>query len=292
MKLQKYMADCGLMSRRAAEREIEAGAVTVNGEVATIGLVIDPTKDRVTYRGKVIAKKRGEHASYVMLNKPTGYVTTMNDEKGRKTVADLIADAEMRLYPIGRLDMDSEGLLLCTNDGELANALTHPRHRIAKYYEVTVEGQVNRPTLTKLSGEMTIDDYTIQPVNCAIIKRYEDRTVISMELFEGRNRQIRKMCEQCELVVKKLKRVAIGELELDVAKGKWRFLNKNEVDYLKEACGIVSEKSKEKAKKAKPTAAKKGTYQPKAPKQSITAPKKTGKPKAAGNAKPSKFVKK
>lgn len=275
MKLQKYIADCGLMSRRAAEREIELGAITVNGEVATIGLVITPGKDRVVYRGKPIVKKRGEHASYIMLNKPTGYITTMSDDKGRKTVADLIADTDMRLYPIGRLDMDSEGLLLCTNDGDLANALTHPRHRIAKYYEVTVEGQVMRQTLIKLSGEMTIDGYAIQPVNCAILKRYEDRTVISMELFEGRNRQIRKMCELCELTVKKLKRVAIGELELDVAKGKWRFLNKNEVDYLKEACGLLDKAAEKKnggAKKAK-TSASRGTYQPKAPKQSITAPK-------------------
>lgn len=272
MKLQKYMADCGLMSRRAAEREIELGAVTVNGEVATIGLLVTPNKDRVVYRGKPVVKKRGEHASYVMLYKPTGYVTTMSDDKGRKTVADLITDVEARLYPIGRLDMDSEGLLLFTNDGELANALTHPRHRIAKYYEVTVEGQVNRPTLIKLSGEMTIDGYTIQPVNCAVLKRYEDRTVLSMELFEGRNRQIRKMCEQCELTVRKLKRVAIGELELDVGKGKWRYLNKNEVDYLKEACGLLDKKPTAQPKKDKKTAPK-GKHQPKAPKQSMTAPK-------------------
>ncbi len=280
IKLQKYIADCGLMSRRAAEREIELGAITVNGEVATIGMLVTPGKDRVVYRGKPVAKKRGEHASYIMLNKPTGYVTTMNDDKGRKTVADLIADADMRLYPIGRLDMDSEGLLLCTNDGALANALTHPRHRIAKYYEVTVEGQVNRPTLIKLSGEMTIDGYTIQPVNCAILKRYEDRTVISMELFEGRNRQIRKMCELCELTVKKLKRVAIGELELDVAKGKWRFLNKNEVDYLKEACGILEKRPDQKyspQSKNPKNSAPRGKYQPKAPKQSMTAPKKPTK---------------
>ena len=271
IKIQKYIADCGVMSRRAAEREIELGTITVNGEVATIGLRISPSRDRVMYKGKLIAKKRGAHHSYVMLNKPTGYITTMSDDKGRKTVAELVEDVGVRLYPIGRLDMDSEGLLLFTNDGELANALTHPRHHIAKYYEVTVEGQVNRPTLIKLSSEMEIDGYTIQPVNCSITKRGEDRTVISMELFEGRNRQIRKMCEACELVVKKLKRVAMGDLELDVAKGKWRYLDKHEVDYLKEACGLIDKATEKKAPaKAKKTAPK-GKYQPKAPKQSLTA---------------------
>ena len=267
IKIQKYIADCGLMSRRAAEREIELGTVTVNGEVATIGMRVSPSRDRVTYKGKLVAKKRGTHNTYIMLNKPTGYITTMSDDKGRKTVAELVEDAGVRLYPVGRLDMDSEGLLLFTNDGELANALTHPRHHIAKYYEVTVEGQVNRPTLTKLSSEMELDGYTIAPVNCAIIKRGEDRTVISMELFEGRNRQIRKMCEACELTVKKLKRVAMGDLELDVAKGKWRYLDKHEVDYLKETCGLTTQKADEKAKKA-PKAAPRGKYQPKAPAQS------------------------
>ncbi len=273
IKIQKYIADCGVMSRRAAEKEIEAGNVRVNGELATIGMRISPSRDKITLGNKLVAKKRGEHHTYVMLHKPTGFVTTMSDDKGRKTVADLVADVESRVYPVGRLDMDSEGLLLFTNDGELANALTHPRHHIAKYYEVTVEGQVNRPTLTKLSGEMEIDGYKILPVNCTIKKKYEDRTVITMELFEGKNRQIRKMCELCELTVKKLKRVAMGDLELDVAKGKWRYLDKNEVDYLKEACGIATKSEPKKTKKPLAPSAKKGNYQPKAPKQSITAPK-------------------
>ena len=272
IKIQKHLADCGLMSRRAAEREIELGLVKVNGEVATIGMRIDPAKDRVTYKGVTVAKKRGTHHTYVMLHKPTGYVTTMADDKGRKTVADLVSDVGVRVFPVGRLDMDSEGLLLFTDDGELANALTHPRHHIAKYYEVTVEGAVNRPTLTKLSSEMEIDGYKILPVNCAVLKKNEERTILSMELFEGRNRQIRKMCEVCELTVKRLKRVAMGDLELDVAKGKWRYLEKHEVDYLKEACGLL-DTGKASAVKPKKTVKARGTYQPKAPKQSITAPK-------------------
>ena len=242
LKIQKYLADCGLMSRRAAEKEIAAGLVKINGEVAEIGQRVHPIKDRVEYKGAVVAKKRGVHNTYLMLNKPTGYVTTMSDDKGRKTVADLVADVGVRVYPVGRLDMDSEGLLLFTDDGELANALTHPRHRIAKYYDVTVEGVVSRPTLTKLSSEMEIDGYRILPVECHILKKSEEKTVIRMVLFEGRNRQIRKMCEQCELVVKKLRRVAMGDLELDVAKGKWRYLDKVEVNYLKEACGLLEQK--------------------------------------------------
>ncbi len=245
IKIQKYLAVCGLMSRRAAEREIAAGLVKINGEPAEIGQRIDPVRDRVEYKGAVVVKKRGVHHTYLMLNKPAGYVTTMNDDKGRKSVAELVADAGCRVYPIGRLDMDSEGLLLFTDDGELANALTHPRHRIPKFYDVTVEGAVNRPTLIKLSSEMEIDGYHIQPVNCAILKKSPEKTLLRMTLYEGRNRQIRKMCEQCELTVKRLRRVALGDLELDVAKGKWRYLNKDEVDRLKEACGLLDGPRKE-----------------------------------------------
>ncbi len=266
LKIQKYLADCGLMSRRAAEKEIEQGFVRINGEPAKIGQRVNPMKDRVEYKGAVVVKKRGVHHTYLMLNKPCGYVTTMSDDKGRKTVADLITDVGVRVYPVGRLDMDSEGLLLFTDDGELANALTHPRHHIAKYYDVTVEGAVNRPTLAKLSSEMEIDGYTILPVECHVLKKSEEKTVIRMVLFEGRNRQIRKMCEHCELSVKKLRRVAMGDLELDVAKGKWRYLDKVEVDYLKEVCGLTESKA------LKAAGAKKGAPK-ETPRGRGTAPK-------------------
>lgn len=235
IKIQKYLADCGLMSRRAAEREIADGYVTVNGETASLGQRVTPLKDRVEYHGRVVAPKRGAHPTYLMLNKPAGYITTMSDDKGRRTVADLVAGAEARVYPVGRLDMDSEGLLLFTNDGMLANALTHPSHALPKYYDVTLEGAVTRAHLTALSSEMEIDGYRIRPVECALVKRNEAFSVVRMILFEGRNRQIRKMCEQVGLTVKKLRRIAIGDLTLDVARGKWRYLNKEEVDYLKEA---------------------------------------------------------
>lgn len=280
IKLQKYIAECGLMSRRAAEKEIEAGNFAVNGVTATIGMRIDPNNDAVTYKGKSVLKS-GERKVYIILNKPKGVVTTMSDEKGRKTVADLVADAEVRVYPVGRLDMDSEGLLLFTDDGELANALTHPRHHIAKYYDVTVEGAVNRPTLARLSGEMEIDGYRILPVECHILKKSEEKTVIRMVLFEGRNRQIRKMCEQCELVVKKLRRVALGDLEVDIAKGKWRYLDKVEVDYLREACGLPPS-GKEESKKpvkggAKKPADKSGAKKPADKGQGRAASVKEGK---------------
>ena len=240
MRLQKFFSDAGVLSRRAAEAEIAAGKVKVNGVVAQIGDSVDPEVDIVEYKGRrILPRRENAKRRYIMLNKPRGFVTTMQDEKGRPTVADLTSGVGARVYPVGRLDMDSEGLLLFTDDGDLANALTHPRHHIAKYYDVTVEGAVNRPTLNKLSSEMEIDGYRILPVECHILKKSEEKTVIRMVLFEGRNRQIRKMCEQCELVVKKLRRVALGDLEVDIAKGKWRYLDKHEVDYLKEACGLI-----------------------------------------------------
>ncbi len=239
IRIQKYLADAGVCSRRAAERAIEAGEVKVNGYPAEIGQRIDPIKDKIEYEGKVIVKKRNAHPCYIMLNKPTGYVTTMNDDKGRRTVAELVMDAGVRVYPVGRLDMDSEGLLLFTNDGELTNALTHPKHHIPKLYHVRVEGEVSKAQLNKLSGEMEIDGYKIQPVECAIVSKSEQASTIAMVLYEGRNRQIRKMCDQVGLSIRRLRRIAIGDLELDVARGKWRYLTKAEADYLKEMAGMA-----------------------------------------------------
>ncbi len=238
LRIQKYLADCGICSRRAAERAIEEGDVKINGVNAEIGQKIRPDRDKVTYRGRPVVKKRNAHPCYVMLHKPAGYVTTMSDEKGRKTVAELVTGVDQRVYPVGRLDMDSEGLLLFTSDGELANALTHPRHHIPKIYHVRVEGQVSRAQLTKLGEPMELDGYKIQPVECAIVRESEDATTIAMILYEGRNRQIRKMCEQVGLVVRRLRRIAIGDLELDIPRGKWRYLTKAEADYLKESAGL------------------------------------------------------
>ena len=234
IRLQKFISTAGLMSRRSAEKEIEAGNIKVNGLPAELGQKIVPGKDKVTYRGKPIELKSTERKVYIMLNKPRGYVTTLSDEKSRKCVAELVKDIDTRVYPIGRLDMDSEGLLLFTNDGDLANKLTHPKHSIPKIYHVKVKGEISAEQLKKLNKPMIIDDYEIMPVKCEVITRKENHTVIRMELYEGRNRQIRKMCEQTELDITKLQRVAIGNLKLgDLAPGKWRHLTKTQVDYLK-----------------------------------------------------------
>lgn len=237
LRLQKYLADAGIMSRRAAEDEIRRGAVRVNGVVAEIGQKVDPDVDTIEYNGKVV-KNNFKRYIYIMLNKPRGYVTTASDERGRPTVVELCCDVGARVYPVGRLDMDSDGLLLLTNDGDLANKLTHPRHKIPKIYHVEVGGKVERETIIKLSGPMTIDGYEIMPVKTEIHSMRSDKrrevTVLRMELYEGRNRQIRKMCEQCGLTVNRLTRVAIGDLKLQSLKpGAWRHLTKTQVQYLK-----------------------------------------------------------
>ena len=239
IRLQKYFTDCGVMSRRAAEQEIERGNVTVNGTVAEIGQKIDPKKDKVLWNGKPIATGEQKKTVCVLLNKPRGYVTTLSDERGRKTVAELIQDAGTRLYPIGRLDLDSEGLLLMTNDGALTNRLTHPKEEIPKIYHVVVSGNLTAGQLEHLSSPMTIDGYKIRPVPVTVLDRRKsksgkDCTVLEMVLYEGRNRQIRKMCELTHLSVLRLKRVAIGAISLHgVRVGQWRYLTKEEIKYLK-----------------------------------------------------------
>lgn len=234
IKIQKYFTDCGVMSRRAAEAEIAAGRVRVNGEVAMLGMRIDPSTDVVEYGGRVIKPTSSEHIC-IMLNKPRGVVTTMQDEKGRPTVASLVADLGMRVYPIGRLDMDSDGLLLLTNDGRLAEHLTHPRHEIPKIYRVTVRGVVDEPTLERLRSPMLIDGYRIRPVRVRIVSanKQSGTTTLEMPLLEGRNRQIRKMCAAVGLSVTRLCRIAIGELSLSsLPVGKWRLLSEEEIQYL------------------------------------------------------------
>ena len=236
IRLQKYISTIGMMSRRAAEKEITMGSFKVNGVVADLGMKIDPTKDKITYRNKPLEMPKTDRKVYVMLNKPKGYVTTLSDDKSRKCVAELVKDVNTRVYPVGRLDMYSEGLLLFTNDGELANKLTHPKHHIPKIYHVKLKGEITPEQLKRLRSPMVIDDYEIQPVNCEIITRRDNSTVVRMELFEGRNRQIRKMCEMCELEITKLQRVAIGNIKLgDLGLGKWRHLTKSQIEYLKKS---------------------------------------------------------
>lgn len=234
IRLQKYFTDCGILSRRAAEAEIAAGKVKVNGEIAETGQKIDPETDTVEYKGKIINTYEKPHYTYVMLNKPRGYLSSVKDDRGRKCVTELVEDVGVRLYPVGRLDMDSEGLLLMTNDGELTNKLTHPRHEIPKIYHVKIKGKVTEEQVKALSKPMNIDGYTILPVETKLISIKPEYCVLEMILYEGRNRQIRKMCEQTELKILRLCRVAIGNVKLgELAPGKWRCLNKTQVSYLK-----------------------------------------------------------
>ena len=227
VRLQKFMAECGVASRRKSEELIEMGKVKVNGHVAHIGDKINPKKDLVTVRGKKINKV--DRMYYIMLNKPRGYVTTVSDELGRKTVMDLI-DVKARIYPVGRLDRDSEGLLILTNDGSFANALTHPKHNYAKVYRVTVRPSVNDEILDKLRNGIEIDGRKTAPCDVNIVTEEEGRVVLEFILREGRNRQIRKMCEAVNLEVARLKRISIGPVKLGMLQpGKSRELTDNEV---------------------------------------------------------------
>lgn len=234
IRLQKFFTDCGVLSRRAAEEEIRSGHVTVNGEVAGIGQKIDPEADLVCWNGKPLSRGEAPHR-YILLNKPRGIVTTLSDEKGRATVADLVAALGARVYPVGRLDMDSDGLLLLTDDGALTEKLTHPRHEIPKRYRVTVEGEVSAAQLETLRAPFLLDGYRTRPAKVTVFDKKRAETVLEFTLFEGRNRQIRRMCEEAGLRIVRLTRVAIGEIVLgDLAPGKYRELTPEEIRYLKD----------------------------------------------------------
>ncbi len=232
IRLQKFFTDNKIMSRRNAEKVIEAGNVKINGVLAHLGDKIDPENDTVEYNGKII-KRSTEKKRYIMLNKPLGYVSTSADEKGRKTVLDLVSDVGERIYPVGRLDMYSEGLLILTNDGEFTNRLTHPKYHIPKTYNVIIKGDISSEQLVSLNSPMEIDGYKIKPAKVKIISRKEGSTNTLFTLNEGRNRQIRKMCEKCSLTIMRLTRISIGKLKLgDLERGKWRELTPSEIDYL------------------------------------------------------------
>lgn len=232
-RIQKVLAQAGLCSRRAAEEMIRQGRVTIDGRRAELGDQADPARQKIAVDGKPVAS--AEKKVYLMLNKPRGYVSTAHDERGRKTVADLVRGCGARVYPVGRLDYDSEGLLLMTNDGALTQKLTHPSHEIGKTYQVTVRGDLSR--VPALGQPMKIDGYEIAPATVFILSQQDEHTArLSMTIHEGRNRQIRKMCEQVGLDVRRLKRLAVGGLELDrnLAPGKWRELTEEEIAYLQE----------------------------------------------------------
>jgi len=232
-RLQKLLSAAGVCSRRAAEEYILAGRVTVNGETAELGRRADPERDRILVDGKPLqpeAKKL-----YLLLNKPRGYVTTLSDEKGRKTVADLVADCGERVYPVGRLDLDSEGLLLMTNDGELMQHLLHPAGEINKTYHVSVYGKV-MGAAERLAAITDLEGERIRPAQVAVLRKTEQTAELAITIHEGKNRQIRRMCALCDLTVKRLKRVREHTLELgSLPVGAWRHLTAEEVTALKRA---------------------------------------------------------
>lgn len=227
IRLNKYIAECGICSRRKADILIESGKVLVNDIVIKdLGVKIDDTKDQVKVDGKTVSKEN--KFVYIMLNKPKGYVTTNSEQFGRKSVLDLI-DTDYRIFPIGRLDMNTEGLLLLTNDGEFANKLMHPKNKVKKTYIATVKGNITEEKIEHLINGVDIGGYITKTAQVRIISK--DKNEIEIKISEGKNRQVRKMCEAVGLKVINLKRTSIGKLNLGNLKiGEYRYLNKNEID--------------------------------------------------------------
>ena len=228
-RLQKIIAAAGLMSRRAAEEAIRDGRVSCNGLTASIGDTTDPSQDQIFLDGMPVLPQ--EKKIYLMLHKPRGVVTTMRDEQGRRSVSDLVKGVGVRVYPVGRLDLDSEGLLLMTNDGEFANRVMHPSHEFSKCYETWVKGEDIDDAVASLSQPMRIDGYQIHPAAVRLLRRIgEKEALLSITIHEGRNRQVRKMCESVSLRVTRLVRVREGELQLgELPSGRWRFLTEDEI---------------------------------------------------------------
>jgi len=254
-RLQKIISAAGITSRRASEELILAGRVTVNGTVVTeLGTKADPVSDRITVDGKplVIASRH----LYILLNKPTGYITALKDSQGRPLVTDLLKGVEARVYPVGRLDYNTEGLLLLTNDGEWANRLMHPRHEVEKEYFVRVRGKVAEQQLKRLADGVELEDGKAAPAVVRLVKSGEQNDWISVTIHEGRNRQVRRMCEAVSLSVVRLRRVRYGTLPMGTLKpGEFRYLNEAEVNELagKKPIATITKDIKERVQKTQVT---------------------------------------
>lgn len=230
------MSDSGFCSRRKAEQLIESKRVTVNGHPAMIGMKINPVKDLVAVDGERLSVPKKQNYRYIMLNKPRGYLTSVSDDRGRKCVMDLLHGVEERVYPIGRLDLNSEGLLLFSNDGNFANDLMHPSRRVGKTYRVTVRPDITDEQAVQLSEGVEIDGYRTAPAVVRVLDKQPNRVVLEMTIYEGKNRQIRKMCEAVGLEVARLKRISIGPVRLGMLKpGTYRDLKKDELRALRTA---------------------------------------------------------
>lgn len=232
-RLQKYMARHGIASRRKCEELIGAGAVKVNGKVVTApGTTVNPERDKVSVNGKFL--NQPPQKIYIMLNKPRGYISSISDPRGRKTIMDLLKNMEERVYPVGRLDYDSEGLLLLTNDGELTMALTHPARKVNKTYRVRVKGMPPSVSLVKMSSGLMLEDGPTAPAEVEYVDSLNGNALLEISIHEGRNRQVRRMCEVIGHPALRLKRVSIGELKLgDLKPGQFRHLTRQEITRLK-----------------------------------------------------------
>ncbi|MCI9226087.1 MAG: rRNA pseudouridine synthase [Acutalibacter sp.] len=236
-RVQKLIAQAGIASRRKAEELIQQGRVTVNGRPIKLGDSARPNKDVIAVDGQRIASSSGK--IYLALHKPRGFVTTMEDERGRKCVAQLVEDVPGRVYPVGRLDKDSEGLLIMTNDGNLANAVSHPKTHVAKTYRVTLRPGITEEQLIKLSTGIMLDGRMTAPAKARVLEQQPGRAVVEIVLYEGRNREIRRMCESMGLEVARLKRTAIGPVRLSMLpQGRHRELSREEI------AGLLAESGK------------------------------------------------
>ena len=247
-RIQKALADMGLCSRRQAEQIILEGRVKLNGHPVKLGDKMDMHEDVLSVDGRTIRPPKKKEYKYYMLHKPRGYITTSSDDRGRKTVMELIKDIPERVYPVGRLDKDSEGLLLFTNDGALANALTHPSHQVAKMYRVTVHPAATKEQVVALANGVVLDDGTkTLPAIIRVVAEDEDRTVMEMSIKEGKNRQIRRMCRAVGLDVARLSRKSVGAVKLGMlAPGKYRELKPSEILALEAAAKKAGRKNAQK----------------------------------------------
>ncbi len=233
MRLQKFIAECGIASRRNAEKIIESGRVTVNGDLVDyMGFVLDPEKDIVEIDGRVIEPENKKY--YIVLNKPKNYVTTVSDDLGRPTVMQLVSDINARIYPVGRLDFDTTGLLIMTNDGEFANILTHPRHVVNKTYIARIDKPLDEIQLDRLRNGIDLDGVMTSPAKAENIKRPQKGFEVKITIHEGKNRQVRRMLDAVGANVMSLKRISVGSLTLgNLPEGKWRKLSDAEINKLR-----------------------------------------------------------
>jgi pseudouridine synthase len=232
------MAECGVASRRASEKLIQEGRVKVNGAVATLGQSVEPGVDRVELDGQSIVG-RDAPPVYILLNKPSGFVTSAKDPKGRPTVLDCLKGVTTRVYPVGRLDLDVEGALILTNDGDLAHRLMHPSHEVPKVYQAWVQGRMEPETLTLFEKGILLEDGMAAPAKAEVLHEGPSSTLVQLTLHEGRNHEVKRLCAAVGHSVKHLKRVAVGQVRLkDLRPGEWRHLSEREVRLLKRTAGL------------------------------------------------------